>query len=96
MSSTGSMLIANGDDCLDGCVGAGGGEVNGGGVVLCVFKSSLREISYAIEKIGDGLEGRSITLSKGYCPLMRKGTVCLMKTEKRKKIMEGEGNAKRC
>ncbi|GJW93473.1 MAK10-like protein [Tanacetum coccineum] len=43
MSSTGSMLIANGDDCLDGYVGAGGGEVNGREVVLGVFKSSLRE-----------------------------------------------------
>ncbi|GJY39208.1 hypothetical protein Tco_0425572 [Tanacetum coccineum] len=30
ISSTGSKLIANGEDCLDGCDGAGRGEVNGG------------------------------------------------------------------
>ncbi|GJZ36394.1 hypothetical protein Tco_0582585 [Tanacetum coccineum] len=33
-----------GEDCLDGCDGAGRGEVNGGGVVLGVFKSLLGEI----------------------------------------------------
>ncbi|GKE44600.1 hypothetical protein Tco_1471884, partial [Tanacetum coccineum] len=39
ISSTGSKLIANGEDCLDGCDGAGRGEVNGGWVDLGVFKS---------------------------------------------------------
>ncbi|GJX39261.1 hypothetical protein Tco_0252564 [Tanacetum coccineum] len=39
----GSMLIANGDDYLDGCVGVRGREVNGGEVVLGVVKSCLRE-----------------------------------------------------
>ncbi|GJS13168.1 hypothetical protein Tco_0407640 [Tanacetum coccineum] len=43
MSSMGSMLIANGDDYLDGCVGVRGREVNGGEVVLGVVKSCLRE-----------------------------------------------------
>ncbi|GJW84182.1 hypothetical protein Tco_0157327, partial [Tanacetum coccineum] len=38
ISSTGSRLIANEKDCLDGCDGASGGEVNGRGVVLGVFK----------------------------------------------------------
>ncbi|GKG49398.1 hypothetical protein Tco_0515850, partial [Tanacetum coccineum] len=33
-----------GEDCLDGCDGTGRGEVNGGGVVLGVFKSLLGEI----------------------------------------------------
>ncbi|GKF39595.1 hypothetical protein Tco_0119656 [Tanacetum coccineum] len=44
ISSTRSKLIAIGEDCLDGCDGAGRGEVNGGGVVLGVFKSLLSEI----------------------------------------------------
>ncbi|GKG33895.1 hypothetical protein Tco_0434054 [Tanacetum coccineum] len=43
MSSTGSMFMVNGEDCLEGWVGAGGGEVKGGGVVLGVVKSSLGE-----------------------------------------------------
>ncbi|GKB14596.1 hypothetical protein Tco_0848519 [Tanacetum coccineum] len=38
MSSTGSMLMANGDDCLEGWVGAECEEVKGGDVVLEVTK----------------------------------------------------------
>nr|GEV23021.1 hypothetical protein [Tanacetum cinerariifolium] len=45
ISSTGSKLIAIGEDCLDGCDCTGGGEVNGGGVVLGVFKTLLGEIN---------------------------------------------------
>ncbi|GJS20640.1 hypothetical protein Tco_0449272 [Tanacetum coccineum] len=40
-SSIRSRLIASGDVSLDGCVGAGGGKVNGGGVVLGVSKRLL-------------------------------------------------------
>ncbi|GKB61589.1 hypothetical protein Tco_0917775 [Tanacetum coccineum] len=39
ISLTGSKIIANGEDCLDGSDGAGRGEVNGGGVDLGVFNS---------------------------------------------------------
>ncbi|GKA91499.1 hypothetical protein Tco_0813369 [Tanacetum coccineum] len=63
-SLTGSMLIANGDDCLNGCVGAEGGYVNERGVVLGVFKSSLEENpSRAIGVVGgesSGVDGGSI------------------------------------
>ncbi|GKC52146.1 hypothetical protein Tco_1074891 [Tanacetum coccineum] len=31
-SSVGSKLMASGEECLDGWVGSGGGEVKGGGV----------------------------------------------------------------
>ncbi|GKF27485.1 hypothetical protein Tco_0083379 [Tanacetum coccineum] len=40
-SSMGSMLIAKGEECLDGWVRAGGGEVKGGGVDFRVTKSLL-------------------------------------------------------
>ncbi|GKE11129.1 hypothetical protein Tco_1414680 [Tanacetum coccineum] len=43
-SSMGSMLIAKGEECLDGWVGAGGGEVKGCGVDFGVTKSLLCEI----------------------------------------------------
>nr|GEU52136.1 hypothetical protein [Tanacetum cinerariifolium] len=43
-SSIGSRLIAKGEECLDGWVGAGEGEVKGGGVDLGVTKSLLGEI----------------------------------------------------
>nr|GEX39762.1 hypothetical protein [Tanacetum cinerariifolium] len=36
--STGSKLLANEEDCLEGCDGADGREVKGGGVVLGVVK----------------------------------------------------------
>nr|GFB33103.1 hypothetical protein [Tanacetum cinerariifolium] len=39
ISSTGSKLIANREDCLDGWDGVGRGEVNGEGVDLGLFKS---------------------------------------------------------
>ncbi|GKE50394.1 hypothetical protein Tco_1481652 [Tanacetum coccineum] len=38
VSSTGSKLIVNGEVCLEGYDGVGGGEVKGGAVVLGVFK----------------------------------------------------------
>nr|GEV90042.1 hypothetical protein [Tanacetum cinerariifolium] len=41
-SLMGSMLIAKGEECLDGWLGAGG-EVKGGGVDLGVTKSLLGE-----------------------------------------------------
>ncbi|GKC24435.1 hypothetical protein Tco_1026585 [Tanacetum coccineum] len=44
ISSTGSKFMANREDCLDGCDGAGGGEVKGGGVNFGVLKSSPGEI----------------------------------------------------
>ncbi|GJX32643.1 hypothetical protein Tco_0242498 [Tanacetum coccineum] len=44
ISSTGSKFMANGEDCLDGCDGAGGGEVKGGRVDLGVVNSLLGEI----------------------------------------------------
>ncbi|GJV14759.1 hypothetical protein Tco_1360082 [Tanacetum coccineum] len=43
-SSMGSMLMAKGEECLDGWVGAGRGEVKGGGVNFGVTKSLLGEI----------------------------------------------------
>nr|GEY97519.1 hypothetical protein [Tanacetum cinerariifolium]GFA74992.1 hypothetical protein [Tanacetum cinerariifolium] len=42
-SSMGSMSIAKGEECLDGWVGAGRGEVKGGGVDLGVTNSLLGE-----------------------------------------------------
>ncbi|GKE74812.1 hypothetical protein Tco_1536853 [Tanacetum coccineum] len=44
ISSTGSKFMANGEDCLDGCDGASGGEVKGGGVDFGVLKGSPGEI----------------------------------------------------
>nr|GFA48386.1 hypothetical protein [Tanacetum cinerariifolium] len=43
MCLMGSMLIAKGEECLDGWVGSHGGEVKGGGVDLGVTKSLLGE-----------------------------------------------------
>ncbi|GJU27264.1 hypothetical protein Tco_1165885 [Tanacetum coccineum] len=43
-SSMGSMLMAKGEQCLDGWVRASGGEVKGGGVDFRVTKSLLGEI----------------------------------------------------
>ncbi|GJU29553.1 hypothetical protein Tco_1173142 [Tanacetum coccineum] len=43
-SSMGSRLIATGEVSLDGCVGAGGGKVNGGGVDLGVSKQFSLEL----------------------------------------------------
>ncbi|GJX87724.1 hypothetical protein Tco_0339738 [Tanacetum coccineum] len=37
-SSVGSKLMASGEECLDGWVGAGGGDVKGGGVVFGVSR----------------------------------------------------------
>ncbi|GJX75232.1 hypothetical protein Tco_0313827 [Tanacetum coccineum] len=44
MSSTGSKFMLRGEECLEGYVGAGGGEVNGGGDDFGVSKSLLGEI----------------------------------------------------
>ncbi|GKD47320.1 hypothetical protein Tco_1271965 [Tanacetum coccineum] len=43
-SSMGLMLMANGEECLDGWVRAGGGEVTGGVVDFGVIRSLLGEI----------------------------------------------------
>nr|GEX61979.1 hypothetical protein [Tanacetum cinerariifolium] len=53
---TGSQSIANREDCLDGCDGAGREEVNGEGVNLGVFKSLLDEILGG--EAGHGLTGQ--------------------------------------
>nr|GEV70370.1 hypothetical protein [Tanacetum cinerariifolium] len=52
ISSTGSNLMVKGDECLEGCVGAGGGEVRGGGDDFGVRKSLLGEILGVV--IGEG------------------------------------------
>ncbi|GKD81984.1 hypothetical protein Tco_1348823, partial [Tanacetum coccineum] len=44
MSLTGSKFMVRGDECLEGCVGADGGEVNGGGDDFWVSKSLVGEI----------------------------------------------------
>ncbi|GJT31100.1 hypothetical protein Tco_0911375 [Tanacetum coccineum] len=43
MSLTGSKFMVRGEECLEGCVGAGGGELNGGGDEFRVSKSLLGE-----------------------------------------------------
>ncbi|GJT40814.1 hypothetical protein Tco_0940679 [Tanacetum coccineum] len=69
MSSTGSKLIVRGEECLEGCVGAGGGEVNGGGDDFGVRKSLLGEIpGVVIGKSGGeifGDDGGAICLKPG-------------------------------
>ncbi|GJV94133.1 hypothetical protein Tco_1541946 [Tanacetum coccineum] len=44
ISSTGSKCMVRGEECLEGCVGADGGEVNRGGDDFGVSKSLLGEI----------------------------------------------------
>ncbi|GJY05126.1 hypothetical protein Tco_0371066 [Tanacetum coccineum] len=44
--------MANGEDCLDGCDGAGGGEVKGGGFNLGVVNSLLGEIPKDVMAFG--------------------------------------------
>ncbi|GKF33818.1 hypothetical protein Tco_0107018 [Tanacetum coccineum] len=44
----GSMFMANGEECLDGWVGAGGGEVKGGGDDFGVSRILLGEIPRVI------------------------------------------------
>nr|GEX88987.1 hypothetical protein [Tanacetum cinerariifolium] len=44
-SLIGSKFKANGEECLDGCVGAGGGEVKGGGVDFRVVIEDDREVT---------------------------------------------------
>ncbi|GKB18024.1 hypothetical protein Tco_0851947 [Tanacetum coccineum] len=43
-SLMGSKFMANGEECLDGWVGVGGGEVKGGGVDFGVSRTLLGEI----------------------------------------------------
>ncbi|GJX19815.1 hypothetical protein Tco_0222492 [Tanacetum coccineum] len=54
----GFKLIADGEECLDSWVGAGGGEVKGGGVVFGVSRTLLGEIPGDIigESGGEALE----------------------------------------
>ncbi|GJW35261.1 hypothetical protein Tco_0058181 [Tanacetum coccineum] len=54
MSSTGSKFMVRGKECLEGCVGAGGGEVNGGGNDFGVSKSLLGEIPGVVIGESDG------------------------------------------
>nr|GFB60399.1 hypothetical protein [Tanacetum cinerariifolium] len=54
ISSTGSKLMVRGDDCLEGCVGASGGEVSRGGDDFGVSKSLLGEILEVV--IGESSE----------------------------------------
>ncbi|GJW48064.1 hypothetical protein Tco_0079710 [Tanacetum coccineum] len=80
ISSTGSKLIANKEDCLDGCDGADGGVVNGGGVVL----------GNTLKKMVEGMFGKrsnflkstdqpvpSVPSTGWNRPLILKGTGCL-------------------
>ncbi|GJV52396.1 hypothetical protein Tco_1448137 [Tanacetum coccineum] len=61
---SGSKLMDKGEDYLEGCDGAGGREVNDGGVVLGLFKRCFEEISS--EVIGEsgrdtiGLDGGAV------------------------------------
>ncbi|GJU07321.1 hypothetical protein Tco_1123751 [Tanacetum coccineum] len=58
ISSTGYKFMANGEDCLDGCDGGGGGEVKGGGVDFGVLKSSSDEApSETMGEIGGNMMG---------------------------------------
>ncbi|GJW05917.1 hypothetical protein Tco_1568340 [Tanacetum coccineum] len=54
MSSTGSKLMVRGEQCLEACVGAGGGEVNGGGDDFRVSKSLLGDILGVVIGESDG------------------------------------------
>ncbi|GKE88112.1 hypothetical protein Tco_1565587 [Tanacetum coccineum] len=54
MSSTGSKFMVRGKKCLEGCVGAGGGEVNGGRNDFGVSKSLLGEIPGVVIGESDG------------------------------------------
>nr|GEX59511.1 hypothetical protein [Tanacetum cinerariifolium] len=69
MSSTRSKLMVRGEECLEGCVGAGGGEVNGGGDDFRVSKSLLGEIPEVVISKSDretfGDDGEVVWLSVG-------------------------------
>ncbi|GJS59411.1 hypothetical protein Tco_0654195 [Tanacetum coccineum] len=54
MNSTGSKLMVRGKECLEACVGAGGGEVNGGRDDFGVSKSLLGEIPEVVIGESDG------------------------------------------
>nr|GFB77410.1 hypothetical protein [Tanacetum cinerariifolium] len=53
MSSMGSKLMVRGEECLEGYVGSGGGEVRRGGDEFRVSKSLLGEIPRVV--IGEGI-----------------------------------------
>ncbi|GJW51866.1 hypothetical protein Tco_0093217 [Tanacetum coccineum] len=57
-SSMGSMLISKGEECMDGWVGVGGGEVKGGCVDFRVTKSLLGKILRESTRESDGEEFR--------------------------------------
>ncbi|GKC52240.1 hypothetical protein Tco_1074985 [Tanacetum coccineum] len=54
MSSTGSKFMVRGEECLEGCIGASGGEVNGGGDDFRVSKGLLVEIPGVTIEESDG------------------------------------------
>ncbi|GJS91731.1 hypothetical protein Tco_0774367 [Tanacetum coccineum] len=54
MSSTRFKLMVRGDECLEGCVGIGGGEVSGGRDDFGVSKSLLGEIPGVMISEGGG------------------------------------------
>ncbi|GJZ29553.1 hypothetical protein Tco_0574200 [Tanacetum coccineum] len=86
ISSTESKFMANGEDCLDGCDGASGGEVKGGGVEFGVLKSSPGEIpSETMGERGGDMMGLglncstvqtvlSVPCAAWNCPSVMKGT----------------------
>ncbi|GKE53563.1 hypothetical protein Tco_1488719 [Tanacetum coccineum] len=53
-SSMGSKFMANGEECLDGWVEAGGGEVKGGGVDFGVSRTLLGKIFREIMRESGG------------------------------------------
>ncbi|GKF62077.1 hypothetical protein Tco_0182131 [Tanacetum coccineum] len=54
MSSTWSKFMVRGEECLEGCIGASGGEVNGGGDDFGVSKGLLGEIPGVAIEESDG------------------------------------------
>nr|GEZ03321.1 hypothetical protein [Tanacetum cinerariifolium] len=63
----GSMLMANGEECLDGWVGASEGEVIGGGIDFGVSRSLLGEILKEIigDKVGEECGGEEFGVDGG-------------------------------
>ncbi|GKF61733.1 hypothetical protein Tco_0181787, partial [Tanacetum coccineum] len=61
MSLTGSKFMVRGKECLEGCVGVGGGEVKGGGDEFGVSKILVGEIPGVV--IGES--GRDIFRDDG-------------------------------
>ncbi|GKA16307.1 hypothetical protein Tco_0696054 [Tanacetum coccineum] len=63
----GSILMANGKECLDGWVRAGRGELMGGGVEFGVSRSLLGEIPREIigDKVGEECGGEEFGFDGG-------------------------------